>query len=564
MITIRKITRLSHSYRNIKRFRQILHVFLRYGFGNLIEYMGIDKFLELSRKIIPSRSKERLERMSNAVKLRRSLAKLGPTFIKLGQILATRPDLIPIEYAQEFAKLQDNAPSFPYEQVKEIIKSETGKYPEEIFDYFDKEPLAAASIGQVHKACYQGNEVVVKVQRPGIEKIIETDIEIMYHLALLMEKHILELSVQKPSAIIKEFAKSLEKEIDFLNELKQTERFDNYYSGDEGIYVPKIYRDVSTTQILVIEYIDGIKASNTQKLEAENYDLALIAKRGADSLLSQIFEKGYFHGDPHPGNIFIMPENIVCFIDFGMMGVVSEQERELFAGLLMQIINKKNNKIIDYILKFTQYEIEPDTDELQRSFTEIIDEYLFQSMKDMDFGKFLEKLLEILADNNMRMRPNLFLMMKALMSLEKLARKLDPELNIIEMAAPYVKKIYLDRFNIKKILLNIGDPLYDVMNLAAEMPDDIRIILKQLKKGKLKIDLEYLGFEKMRQTVVKISNRIVCSIILAALLIGNSLMMLSVATPANYHIRIIGLIGFIVSFILGFILLISVVLAKNK
>jgi len=292
--------------------------------------------------------------------------------------------------------------------------------------------------------------------------------------------------------------------------------------------------------------------------------LSLLAERGANSLLKQIFEEGYFHGDPHPGNIFIMPENIICFIDFGMMGVVSEQEREMFSGLLMQIINKKNNKIIDYILKFTQYDIEPDSDELQRSITEIIDEYLFQPMKYMEFGKFLEKLLEILADNHLRMRPNLFLMMKALVSLEKLARSLDPNMNIIQLAAPYVKKIYLDRFNIKKIILNMGDPLYDLMNLVAEMPEDIRILLKQLKKGKLKIDLEYLGFEKMRSTIIKISNRIVCAIILAALLIGNSLLMLAKAIPANYHIRLLGLVGFIISGVLGAILLISVILARNK
>lgn len=565
MITIRKITRLSHSYRNIKRFRQILHVFVKYGFGNLVEHLGVDKFLmEIGNRIIPSRSKERLGRIPQAVRLRMALAKLGPTFIKFGQILATRPDLIPIEYTRELTKLQDSAPLFPYEQVKEIIKSETGKDPKDLFDDFDEVPLAAASIAQVHRACYKGKQVVVKVQRPKIKEVIETDIEIMYHIALLLEKHILEFSIQKPSAIINEFAKSLEKEIDFLIELKQTERFANCFSDDDTIYTPKIYKDISTARVLVIEYIDGIKSSDVKKLKKEKYDLSLLAERGANSLLKQIFEEGYFHGDPHPGNIFIMPENIICFIDFGMMGVVSEQEREMFSGLLMQIINKKNNKIIDYILKFTQYDIEPDSDELQRSITEIIDEYLFQPMKYMEFGKFLEKLLEILADNHLRMRPNLFLMMKALVSLEKLARSLDPNMNIIQLAAPYVKKIYLDRFNIKKIILNMGDPLYDLLNLVAEMPEDIRTLLKQLKKGKLKIDLEYLGFEKMRSTIIKISNRIVCAIILAALLIGNSLMMLAKAIPANYHIRLLGLVGFIISGVLGAILLISVILARNK
>ncbi len=564
MITIRKITRISHSYRNLKRFRQILHIFIKYGFGNLIDYLGIDKFLEMSRNAITTGPKEKLEKIPQQVRLRMALANLGPTFIKLGQILATRPDLIPIEYTQELSKLQDSAPSFSYEQVKEIIKSETGKLPKEIFDSFDEAPLAAASIGQVHRACYQGHQVVVKVQRPGIKKIIETDIEIMYHLALLMEKHILEFNIHKPSAIIKEFAKSLEKEIDFTIELKQTRRFVRSISEDDTIYAPRTYKSISTSRMLVMEYIDGIKSSDIQKLQDEKYDLELIAERGANSLLKQIFEDGFFHGDPHPGNIIIMPNNTICYIDFGMMGVVTQQEREMFSGLLMQVINKKNDKIINYILKFTIYDTEPDRDELQRRFTEVIDEYLFQPLKYMEFGKFLEQVLGILADNHMRMKPNLFLMIKALISLEKLATSLDPNLNIIQLAAPYVKKIYLDRFNIKKIILNMGDPLYDLLNLAAEMPEDIRTLLKNIKKGKLKVEMEYTGFEKMRQTIVKISASIICAIILSALLIGSSLMMLAKAIPANQHIRVMGSAGIVISLVLGSLLLISVILARNK
>ena len=563
MLTIRKITHISHSYRNIKRFRQILHVFLMYGFGSLIYHLRMKKFLKIGQKIMPTPQKERLKQIPQAVRLRLALAKLGPTFIKLGQILATRPDLIPLEYTQELAKLQDSAPSFPYEQVEEIFKAETGKKPEDIFDDFDKEPLAAASIGQVHKARYKGRDVVVKVQRPGIRKIIETDLEIIYHLALLMEKHILEISIQKPSAIIKEFSKSIEKEIDFQVESRQTERFASYSSDDETVYTPKIYKEVSTERILVIEHIEGIKASDIDKLKKGKYDLKLIADRGAKSLLKQIFEDGYFHADPHPGNIFIMPDNIVCFIDFGMMGVVSEQERVQFASFLMQIINKRNNKIVDYILNFTQYEVEPDTEELQRDISEIINEFLVQPMKYMDFGKFLEKLMEILSHYHLRLRPNLFLMMKALVSLERLGRALDPDMEIIQLTAPYVKKIYFDRFNIKKLITNMGDPIYDLINLATEMPEDIRTLLKQLKKGELKIDLEYLGFEKMRRTLVRISNRLVCAIVLAALLIGTSLLMLA-RQPLTHNVHIIGLLGFIVAGILGFSLLMSIMFSRNK
>jgi ubiquinone biosynthesis protein len=564
MLTISKITQITSTYKNLKRYKQIINVLLKYGFGGLIEILKLDEVTNFGKKILYLDNKDVIEKTPIQVRVRQVLEELGPTFVKLGQILATRPDLIPIKYVNELTKLQDNVPSFPYEQVESIILEETGKYPDDIFESFERKPLAAASIGQVHRACYQGHQVVVKVQRPGVRKIIEADLEIMYHLALIMEKHVLEINIQRPSAIVKEFSKSLSKEIDFENEMKYMMRFASDFTNDETIYVPEVYEDVSTKRIMVMEFIDGIKSSNLEVLKEKEYDLKLIAKRGVDSLVKQIFQNGFFHGDPHPGNILIMPNNVICFLDFGMMGKVSSDDKENFASLLMHIINKKPNKIIDTILKFAQYDEMPDTDILQRDITEIIDEYLMQPMKYIDFSKFIESLMEILANHRLRILPNIFLMMKALVSLETLGKSLDPELEVIQLASPYVKKIYLNRFNVKKLLLDMADPIHDVIKLAYEMPDDLRYIVKQIRKGKLKLELEYRGLDDMRNTFIKICNRIVFAMVLSALILGYSLFMLAPRSTTIHLFQLIGLIGFVFFGFIGLAFLLIIIMKRNK
>ncbi|MCP4178232.1 MAG: AarF/ABC1/UbiB kinase family protein [bacterium] len=564
MIKIKQLTELTHAYRHFKRYRQIIHVLIKYGFGSLIESVGLHKIIGVSKKIFTKNKDYKWETISASVRLRMVLSELGPTFIKLGQILATRPDLVPLEFSEELAKLQDDAPRFSYEDVKNIIIEEFGAMPEEMFDSFEEEPLAAASIGQVHRACYKGNQVIVKVQRPKIKEIIEADLEILYHFAVLLEKHIYELSAHKPSMIVKEFAKSLEKEIDFMVELKNTARF-AIESTEEGVvYAPKIYKEVSTKRVLVAEFINGIKASDIEALKKEGYDLKLIAERGANSLLKQIFVHGYFHGDPHPGNIFICPGNVICFIDFGMMGRISWQERENFSSFLLYLINRKINKIVDTLLKFTSYEDEPDREDLEREISLIIDEYLVESLGEIDFGKILESLMILMSENNLRLKPNMFMMLKALISLEDIAVQLNPNMNIIEMSKPYIKEIQLERFKFKNIFFNGIDSISDILRLASDLPNDIRVLIKKAKLGKMKFELEYIGLEKFRKSMVKSSNRVVMAIIIAALLVSHSLILLIPVGRYTHLIRLEGVIGFMLSVVFGFILLIAMILSRNK
>ena len=315
MLNIRKIGAIGRTYRNLGRYRQILAVFFKYGFGEFIDALNIEQYLEISLQMLFKKEPKNIEKMTRPERIRLVLEELGPTFIKLGQILSTRPDLIPLEYVKEFAKLQDKVPAFSYEEVSTRIEAELGQPPEKIFKSFEMEPLACASIGQVHRArLHNDEEVVVKVQRPGIQGIIETDLEIMLHLASLMERHLEEFEIQHPSRIVSVFARSIEKEINYLLEASSVERFARQFLEDSTVYIPKVYRRFTTKKVITMEFVDGIKASQIEELKEKEYDLKLIANRGAVLVMKQIFSHGFFHADPHPGNIFILPDETICLI----------------------------------------------------------------------------------------------------------------------------------------------------------------------------------------------------------------------------------------------------------
>ena len=567
MIQIKKVVKITHTHRNFKRYLEILHVFIKYGFGGIASMLHLDIAIKsLSRACRNKDVKTDKACIGDPieVRMRKALEELGPTFIKLGQILSTRTDLIPAEFAKEFSKLQDSAPGFPHEEACKIIQADLGAKAVDIFDYFNSEPIAAASIGQVYKGVYRGNDVAIKVLRPNIERVIETDLEIMMHLALLLEKHIEEVAVFKPSAIVEEFAKSINREIDFKIEAKQTKRFLENIKDNRYIYAPRVYDELTTSRVMVSEFIDGESPENVDVLIAMGCDPVVLAEKSVDSILKQIFEYGFYHADPHPGNIKIMPGNIVCFLDFGMVGKVPPNLKHYFASLIMNITNKKSNRIVEILLKLTNYEVEPDKQLLERDMYDVIDEYLLHSLKDLDFGKFLSTLMDIFARHRLRLKAEIFLLLKALVSLEKTGKILAPEVNIIEKAKPYVKTIYLDRFKPERIMSSVIDPVNDLMLLAAELPDSIRVLLNNAKAGRLKLDIDYVGLDRFRKTMLVVSTRIAFAILLAALIIGHSLILSQPAANTKYYIRVIGHWGFLVTVVISIIFLLSYIRNKDK
>ena len=509
-------------------------------------------------RIFSRREQKQLVNKTRPEKVRLALEELGPTFIKFGQIISTRPDLIPICYARELEKLQDKAPSFPYEDVKNIFMEEFGKSPDDLYKSFDRAPFAAASIGQVHRAVLaDGSQAVVKVQRPGIGKIIEVDLEIMHHLAGLMEKHLKELEIFKPREIVEEFARCLEKEINYSIEAGNMERFRECFKDDATVHVPVVYPEVSAEKILTMEYIDGIKSTDIDALKKAGVDTKLVAKNGCEAIMRQVFMAGVFHGDPHPGNIHIRADNVICLLDFGLVGRVSRQEQENFADLLKRLFARDERKAVESLLRLTSSQIEPDLPKLQRDMADLIDEQLFRPLKDMNLGKVLEQVLEMLAKHRLSLRPNLFLMIKALVSVEKIMRTLDPEIELLNFAGPHIKKLYLRRLTPKYIMSYFSDSVLETLGAAADIPSDLKNLFRQINKGDIKIQFEHVGFNSMIHAFDRNSGRISYAIVLAALIVGSSLITLSKIPPRWGEIPVIGVAGFVLSGIMGFWMLLS-------
>ncbi|MDH4317397.1 MAG: AarF/ABC1/UbiB kinase family protein [Desulfobulbaceae bacterium] len=560
MFSIKKLGAISRTYNHLNRYHRILRVLFKYGFNDLVERLHLDRYLESGLKMINRKPREQLEKHTRPERLRMALEDLGPTFIKLGQLLSTRSDFIDLEYLEELAKLQDAVPPFPCAEAQRIIREETGKELEEIFSYFDETPLAAASIGQVHRArLHDGTELVIKVQRPDIEKIIAVDLEILAHIASLMEQYLEELRGHRPTAIVKEFARSISREIDFTREIASINRFTRQFRNNPTIYIPKAFSAYSSERVLVLEYIDGVKASKISDLKRLDYDLPLIAERGTNLVMEQIFIHGFFHADPHPGNIFILPGNVICFIDFGQMGRLSRRDREDFTDLVLDLVGGDEQRVTESVIKLTIHYGEIDRNALGLDLGDLMDRYLHLPLGEMHVGKILQDLLAIVSKHRIYFKPNMYLMIKALSTVEGVGQMLDPTLELIRVAEPFMRRIRFGRMGPRRLMEEAGETGGDYLELFRSLPDNLRVILSSLSKGQMKIAFRHSGLEGFENSLDRISNRIAFAIVLASQIIGSSLIVLSGIPPKWHDIPIVGLGGFLVAIIMGFWLLISII-----
>ncbi len=559
MLSIKKIGVIGRTYRHLNRYRQILAILFKHGFGDLIERLKIDQYIEAGLQLISRKQPPRIEKLSRAERVRKALEELGPTYIKLGQALSARPDLIPADFSRELSKLQDSVPSFHFSETSKIIKEEFGLPIEDLFDFFDEIPIASASIGQAYKARLKdGDEVVVKVQRPGIKKIIEADLEIMLHLATLMERNIEEMALHRPVKIVEEFARTLEKEIDYTIEALNMERVAHQFIDDPTIYIPKVFREITTARVLTMEIVDGIKVSEIDRLEKAGLDRKIITDRGAEFVLKQIFDYGFFHADPHPGNIFVLPDNVICLLDFGMVGSIDQQTREDFADLLDSIVRQNQSKATQVLLKLTSWDDEPDIRLLERDVADFMGQHLYKPLKDIEIGKLLQHIFKLVARHRLRIPPELFLMMKALGTIEGVALMLNPDFDMIAKTAPFIERVKLARFYPQRIAGDIFRLGSEMLQFIQQFPKDMLVITRLIKQQKLSVKFEHRGLEIMLATHDQISNRISFSIIIAALLIGSALIVISKTPPLFYGISLIGIIGFVAAAIMGIWLLIAI------
>ncbi len=563
MVSLRQFGAVNRTFRHLNRYQQILRVLLRYGFSDLVDRLHLEQYSwQLFSRPEQAREEERIHRLSRPERLRMAFEELGPTFIKLGQLLSVRPDIVPPDYLRELTKLQDKVPPFLYSEVRKIFWEDLGKEPTDLFTSFCTEPVAAASISQVHHARLevggQERKVVVKVQRPRLEKIIAIDLEILAWLAQLMEDHLEEVQGHRPTAIVQEFARSLSREIDFTIELTNIQHFARQFAGCPEIYVPNAFPELSSARILVMEQIDGIKASDIGRLREAGHDLTLLAERGARLVMEQIFTHGFFHADPHPGNIFFLPGNVVCFIDFGQMGRLLFKDRESFIALVASIVSGDENRVTSAVLNMTVQQGEFDRDALALDISEFMSRYLHLSIGELEIGKIHWELLRLFSRHHMFLKPGLYLMLKALGTAEGVGLMLDPQVEMLSLAKPFIKKIKKQRLSPKRMAMEAAETSSQYMSLLRDLPVETRSVLAMLRQGKVRLELEHHGLRPLEKTLYQISNKIAFAIVLASLIIGSSLVVLSGIRPKWHDIPIIGIAGFLIAGFMGFALLISI------
>ncbi|MCF6245990.1 MAG: AarF/UbiB family protein [Desulfobacula sp.] len=561
MLSIKDIGRVSKRYRHLRRYQQIIGIILKYGFDNIIDAMNIDHYIESGLQLIPFVTvHEKVEKLSKNQRIRMTLEELGPTFIKMGQVLSSRPDLIPPDLLNEFTKLQDNVPAFDFEQVKAIIASEFGKSYDQIFDSMQKTPLASASIGQVHKATlFDNSEVAVKVQRPGIRKTIEADLEIMLHLASIMENNIEEVAFFKPVKIVEEFARTLEKELDYAIEALSMEQMAGQFEKDPAIHIPRVYRSQSSERVLTMAFIKGIKADDIAAIEKNGLDRQKLTRRGADFIMKQVFEHGFFHADPHPGNIFVLKGNIICPIDFGMTGFIDKNTRELFADLIHSIATKKFRLTARLLCELAEFEIQPDLTRLEKEISFFVSTHLSKALKDIKTARMMNRFLELCATYDLRIPPDFFLMMKAFISIEGVAKTLDPDFDMISHAVPYVTRVKYQKFKPSRVAEEFMGFARESYKLLQVLPTDLVEILRQTKSGKLHLNIKIDGLDKLMHTQDQTSNRISFSIIIAALILGSAIVINSNVPPTLFGVSVIGIAGFVAAAIMGIWLLVAII-----
>ncbi len=539
-----KLFRINQTYRNINRLRQIITVFAKHGFYRFLDEMNLTSIIPILKRINKAERKE-VEVSAIPRRIRLVFEELGPTFIKLGQMLSTRQDLIPDEYVNEFKKLQDEVPPFDIKTVKETIEDEL-KYPcDVLFDTFDDEPIAAASIAQVHRATLSdGTKLIAKVQRPRIEKTTETDISILFTLAGLVARYIPALEWYNPVGIVEEFSRSMRKELDFIIEAANAERMARYFEDDPKLKVPKVYWEYTTKRVLIMEYIEGISIGDIPRLKSEGYDMGLIAKNSVNIFLKQVLVHGFFHGDLHPGNILILKDNRIALIDFGIVGRINKKMMESFATIFISLLREDYEAIAEEYVEMGLFTGSVDLEEFKRDIRDVVEPYYGRPLKDVKSGELMLETIRVGMKHGIKVQKEFLLLSRSSMTLEGVARQIDPEFNLLEEGKPFIKSLLVQRFSPARVTNDVYKAVKELTQFSAIFPRQLKILLKKMITDNFSIEFNHKGLEDLIGELDRASNRLSFSMVISALIIGSSVVMFLSKGPLYAGLSILGIIGY--------------------
>lgn len=554
-----KFLRINSNISSIRRYLYIVRVLSSYGFDQMLETMGLADVMVRSRRLF-RRPLADITRLTAAERMRLALEELGPTFVKLGQILSTRPDVIPQAFVREFEKLQDNVPSFPFEEVLAQIAEELGGPVEQFFAEIDAVPLAAASIAQVHRAkLISGESVVIKVRRPGIVNVVESDISALMALAGLAERHVSGSELYDPVGVVREFARTIRREMDFSREAHTIEKFRDNFINTTWMYFPRVYWEQTSRAVLTMEYVAGVKVSDGEKLRNQGLDGKLIARRGADSFLEMVLNHGFFHGDLHPGNVLILPDNVICLLDYGIVGRLDEGLKTFLTDTLAAIVNRDMDEVVSLLLFAGDISDSLDTRALKRDLFNFIDGYYEIPLREVEVGRMLMEFIDIITLYSIRIPTDLLLLAKSLVQIEGMGRSLDPTFDMSAHVRPFIVKSIRDKFSPRRVSRDINQILLSYLNLARNIPRDLKEIINRVNRNKFKIDLEHRGLDKFTADFDRSINRLSTSMILAAMIIGSSIIMQTDKGPKMMGFPILAFMGYSIAGIVGLWLIYAII-----
>lgn len=551
--------KINRNIRSIRRYWNIVRVLSAYGFDHILEMLGLSDMVARSKRLFRHDSSV-IYRLTAAERMRLVLEELGPTFIKLGQLLSTRPDIVPSSFVREFEKLQDSVPSISFDELKVQVERELGGGIDQYYSEIDPVPLAAASIAQVHRArLCTGEDVVIKVRRPGVVELVESDISALMGLANLAEHHISGSEIYDPIGVVREFARSIRREMDFTREGRTIERFRDNFTTTKWLHFPKVFWEQTSRGVLTLEYVNGIKVSDLESLERTGLDRRLVARRGADAFLEMVLNHGFFHGDPHPGNVMILPENVICLLDYGIVGRVDDEQKTFLSDILFAIVKRDMDEVISLLLFAGDISDNLNVRALKRDLSNFVDSYYEIPLQDIEVGRMLIEFIEIITIYNIRIQPDLMLLAKSLVIIEGMGRNLDPDFNMVEHLRPFMEKALKQKYSARRISRDINSILLSYVNLARNLPRDVKEIINRINRNKFKIDLEHRGLDKFTADFDRSVNRLSSSLILAALIIGSSIIMQTDKGPKLLGFPVLAFLGYTVAGIIGLWLVYAII-----
>jgi len=551
--------RLHMAYKSVGRLREISTVLARHGFFPLMERLHLSKLVSVPLRLMGRKITREKEELSEPTRARLAMEELGPTFIKFGQILSTRPDVVPHDFIIEFLKLQDSVKPFPFKDAVKVIEAQFGLPVSELFSSMEETPVAAASVAQVHKAVTRdGQEVMVKVQRPGIDKTIETDIAILGYLARLAEKYMPESRLYDPPGIVEEFSAVIRREMDFTLEASYMEKFRENFSGDGRVMVPKVFWECTGKKVLTMERVAGIKVDKVASLKEAGIDTEEVAHVIADVFFKQVFEFGLFHGDLHSGNIFVVSQDRIALVDFGIVGRIGQEMKQNLADILIGLATQDFDLTIKVYQRMGILPEGIDRASFEREYYDIILHYFGRPFKYVKIGELLLDYIRLAARYDITLPRELLLFDKCIIELEGLAKVLYPDVNLLDESEPYARKLYVERFTPSAFADRALSAAGEYKDFLIDFPSRADRIMKKIGDDKLRIEFLHRGLEDFMGEMDRSSNRLTFAVIVAALIIGSSMVMAAEAAPKVFGLSALGLLGFIIASVLGFWLAVQI------